>query len=153
VPMVRDHNGHREEHAVPDAHGAARIRAGCSKVADSRFAQAVKEPSVMMIFRKTIPRRTFLKGMGATLALPLLDAMVPAFAATVDTAAKTPTRLAFVYTPCGLIMNKWVPPTAGGNFEITPTLQPLAPFRDQMLVLTRLAHLQARQMGPEEGGG
>lgn len=106
-----------------------------------------------MIFGKAIPRRTFLRGMGATLALPLLDAMVPAFASTLAGASKSPPRLAFVYTPCGIVMNKWTPPNAGPGIQITPTLEPLAPFRDQMLVLSRLAQLQARQMGPEEGGG
>lgn len=107
----------------------------------------------MMIFQKAIPRRTFLRGVGAALALPWLDAMVPAFAGTLNPATKSPKRLAFLYTPNGIIMNKWTPTTEGTGFEMTPTLKPLAPFRDQMLVLSRLAHLQARQMGVEEGGG
>src|SRR5882672_11495574 len=93
----------------------------------------------MMIFRKTIPRRTFLRGMGATLALPLLDGMVPAFASAIDAAAKPATRLGFVYVPNGIVMSKWTPAAEGAAFEMTPTLEPLAPFRDRLLVLSGLA--------------
>jgi len=93
----------------------------------------------MMIFKKAIPRRTFLRGVGATLALPLLDAMVPAFAATDSTDAKPRVRLSVVYVPCGIIMEKWTPATEGANFELLPILQPLASFRDNMLVLSGLA--------------
>ena len=89
----------------------------------------------MMIFKKAIPRRAFLRGAGATLALPLLDSMVPAFAAT---AAKPAVRLSFVYVPNGIIMNQWTPAAEGAAFEMTPTLGPLAPFRDRLLVVSGL---------------
>ena len=92
----------------------------------------------MMIFKKAIPRRTLLKGMGAALGLPLLDAMVPAFATA---AGKAPVRLATVYVANGMWpMDKWTPKTEGAAFELSPTLEPLAPFRDQLLVLSGLAH-------------
>ena len=91
-----------------------------------------------MIFKKAIPRRTFLRGAGATLALPLLDGMVPAFAATDSTAAKPAARLSIVYSPNGMNMAKWTPAAEGAAFELSPTLEPLAPFRDQLLVLTGL---------------
>ena len=91
-----------------------------------------------MIFKKAIPRRTFLRGAGATLALPLLDGMVPAFATKLDTAAKSPVRLSIVYSPNGMNMAKWTPAAEGAAFELSPTLEPLAPFRDQLLVLTGL---------------
>ena len=94
----------------------------------------------MMIFKKAIPRRTFLRGVGVTLALPLLDGMVPAFAGTLDTAAKPKVRLGFVYVPIGAIMDKWTPAAEGAAFEFTPTLEPLAPFRDRLLVLSGLAN-------------
>src|SRR5712691_7698601 len=98
----------------------------------------------MMIFKKAIPRRAFLRGMGATLALPLLDGMVPAFATSADTAAKTPTRLGIVYCGNGMWpMDKWTPKVEGAGFELTPTLEPLAPFRDRILVLTGLAQNEA----------
>ena len=84
----------------------------------------------MMIFNKAIPRRMFLRGLGATVALPLLDAMVPAFARTID-AAKPVTRLSAVYFPTGFIMNQWTPAAAGAGFKLTPIMQPLAPFRDR----------------------
>ena len=106
----------------------------------------------MMIFKKAIPRRTFLQGFGATLALPLLDGMVPAFASTMDTAAKPVVRLGFVYVPNGIIMDKWTPKTEGAAFEITPTLAPLAPFRDRMLVLSGLAANNGRAMEGEGAG-
>src|SRR6202163_2853537 len=95
----------------------------------------------MVITRKSIPRRTFLRGTGAALALPMLDAMIPAFAVE----AKRPVRMAFVEVPNG-IMNlngEWTPKAEGADFELTPTLQPLAPFRDRMLVLTGLDQQQS----------
>jgi hypothetical protein len=103
----------------------------------------------MMIFKKAIPRRTFLKGAGCALALPLLDSMTPAFAATGDTAAS---RLAFVYVPNGMIMNKWTPAQEGASFDLPPILEPLAAFRDRFVMLGGLAHKSA-QRAPGEGGG
>ena len=98
----------------------------------------------MMIFKKAIPRRVFLRGMGATLALPLLDGMVPAFASSAETAATAPVRLGVVYVPDGMWpMDQWTPKTEGAGFELTPTLEPLAPFRDRILVLTGLAQKEA----------
>jgi hypothetical protein len=105
-----------------------------------------------MIFKKAIPRRMLLRGMGATLALPLLDAMVPAFAAAADTAVKAALRLGIVYAPNGMWpMDKWTPKAEGAGFELTPTLEPLAPFRDRLLVLSGLAHKEALP-APGEGG-
>ena len=89
----------------------------------------------MVITRKYIPRRTFLRGAGAALALPLLDSMTPALALE----AKRPIRMSFIEVPNG-IMNlngEWTPKTVGGDFELTQTLQPLASFRDRMLELRR----------------
>ena len=104
----------------------------------------------MMIFKKAIPRRTFLKGVGATLALPLLDGMVPAMAAVGD--SQRVNRLSFVYVPNGIIMDQWTPATEGAGFEMTPILEPLAPYRDQMLVLSGLDCKNANPQ-PGEGGG
>jgi len=98
----------------------------------------------MMIFKKAIPRRMFLRGLGASVALPLLDGMIPAFATSADTAAKAPIRLGTVYVPNGMWpMDKWTPKTEGANFELTPTLEQLKPFRDQLLVLSGLNHPEA----------
>lgn len=107
----------------------------------------------MMIFKKAIPRRTFLRGIGVTMALPLLDAMVPVFAGTLDATSKSPTRLSIAYVPNGIIMNRWTPATEGSGFEITPTLEPLAPFRDRLLVISGLAHNNARALIADEAGG
>ena len=92
----------------------------------------------MMITKKAIPRRTALRGIGAALALPLLDGMVPALSALSTTAAKPVVRFGAVYVPNGMVMQNWTPAADGTAFEITPTLQPLAPFRDQLLVLSGL---------------
>jgi hypothetical protein len=104
----------------------------------------------MTIFRKAIPRRTFLRGLGTTLALPLFDAMVPAFARAAETPAAK--RMSTVYLPNGVMMDKWIPATEGAGFALTPILEPLAPFRDQMLVLTGLAHSTGRALAGENTG-
>jgi hypothetical protein len=106
----------------------------------------------MMIFQKAIPRRTFLRGVGTTLALPFLDSMVPAFAATRNSAAASPLRLCYVYVPVGRIMDRWTPKALGAGFEITPTLAPLTPFRDHLLVVSGL-NIKAATLRPGEGGG
>jgi uncharacterized protein DUF1552 len=92
----------------------------------------------MIITKKVIPRRTVLRGIGATLALPLLDGMVPALSAMARTAAKPINRFGVVYVPNGVIMKDYLPAATGSAFELTSTLSPLAPFRDQMLVLSGL---------------
>ncbi len=105
----------------------------------------------MIIFKKSMPRRTFLRGAGATLALPFLDAMIPAFAASAN-AAKPPLKLGFIYLPVGRIMENWTPKIEGSGFEITPTLEPLAAFREQMLVVSGL-DVKAADLLPGERGG
>src|SRR5262245_39850466 len=92
----------------------------------------------MIIAKKAIPRRSVLRGIGATMALPLLDGMVPALTALGKTAARPVSRLGVVYVPNGMIMPNWTPRTEGVGFELMPTLEPLAPFRDQVLVLSGL---------------
>ena len=76
----------------------------------------------------SLPRRTFLRGMGAAVALPLLDAMVPAMTALAKTAAKPVRRFGAVYIPNGAIMDQWIPKAVGAGFEFTPILKPLEPF-------------------------
>ena len=91
----------------------------------------------MFLTSKALPRRTVLRGLGATLALPFLDAMTPTLAAAVQRSASKPAHrfLAF-YTPNGMAMEYWSPKTEGSAFEMTPILEPLEPFRNQMLVLS-----------------
>ncbi len=105
----------------------------------------------MIITKRTLPRRTFLRGFGATMALPLLDAMVPAASALAQTAAGPARRLGFVYIPNGVIQEQWVPATTGRGFAFSPILSPLEPFRDQTLVLSGLAHRQADSFGDGNG--
>jgi hypothetical protein len=92
----------------------------------------------MIITKKYLPRRTILRGMGATLALPLLDAMVPALSAMAKTAANPVRRFGVVYVPNGMAMEYWTPSVEGAAYELTPILKPLAAHRDQLLVLSGL---------------
>jgi hypothetical protein len=92
----------------------------------------------MFIAKKTIPRRTVLRGLGSVVALPLLDSMVPALSALQKTAAKPVNRFGVLYVPNGMIMKNYLPLTEGASYELTPTLSALAPFREQVLVLSGL---------------
>ncbi len=92
----------------------------------------------MMITKKALPRRTFLRGMGASLALPLLDAMVPAMTALARTAASPVRRLGFVYMPMGCDLPRWTPPGGDKLTELSPSLQSLAPFVDHLTVLSNM---------------
>ena len=85
---------------------------------------------------KSLPRRTLLKGLGASLALPLLDAMVPAFALGGQSVPERVHRFQTFYVPNGMAMDYWSPMGVGRDFELPPILEPLAPFREQMLVLS-----------------
>lgn len=95
------------------------------------------------VLKKHLARRTFLRGVGVSLALPLLDSMAPALTAETKTAANAVRRLGFVYVPHGMIMNQFTPATEGSGFELTPILRPLAPFRDRVTVVSGLEHKTA----------
>ena len=97
----------------------------------------------MFITRMHIPRRTFLRGMGVTLALPFLESMVPARTLLAQTAARGASRLGFVYIPHGAIMKEWTPATEGAGFEFTPILKPLEPFAQYVNVVSGLGHKAA----------
>jgi len=101
-----------------------------------------------LVTRKHVSRRAVLRGLGATVALPMLDAMTPAFAGP---AAGRPVRLAFTYVPNGIIMPDWTPKGAGAEFELSRILKPLEPFREDVLVLSGLAHHNANALGDGPG--
>ena len=113
LPVVLYNRRHREEHPVHHAEGEA-----------------------MIITKKAIPRRTVLRGLGASLALPLLDGMVPALEALQNTAARQVRRLGVVYIPNGIMMDHWTPATEGAGFDFPTILQPLESFRDSIQVLS-----------------
>ncbi len=92
----------------------------------------------MIITKKALPRRTFLRGAGASLALPLLDAMVPSMTALAATPANPVRRLGFVYVPMGAHIPQWTPPGEGKLAELSPSLQSLAPVIDRLTVITNL---------------
>jgi len=103
----------------------------------------------MFIFKKHLPRRSVLKGAGAAVALPLLEAMAPAATAWADTAAgKAPKRFAFIGFPHGAIMDRWSPKETGTNYTMSPILQPLEPFRQHLTIVSGLRNKPAETPEP-----
>jgi hypothetical protein len=98
----------------------------------------------MFVEQISLPRRSFLQGIGAALALPWLDAMLPAFTASVSAAAQ-PTRFGFIYVPHGVILDRFVPTSAGADFDFQPIMKPIEAFRNQLTVVSNL-------VGPPDGG-
>jgi hypothetical protein len=106
----------------------------------------------MIVTGKHLHRRTLLRGVGAAIALPILDAMTPAFASPASKGAiKTPVRLAFAYIPNGATMKDWTPTGTGSDYTLSRILKPLEPFRGDLMVLSRLDHNNANALG--DGGG
>ena len=95
----------------------------------------------MFISKVSISRRHVLRGLGAAVALPFLDSMVPALTTAVHAAAPQ-RRAGFVYIPHGVIMGQWTPAVEGANFEFTPILKPLEPFRDSLVVVSNLTRAE-----------
>jgi hypothetical protein len=92
----------------------------------------------MFITKMHLSRRTFLRGAGVTVGLPLLDAMIPAWTALAQTAASPKPRMGFLYLPHGAIMDQWTPSAEGTGFELTPILKPFAPFQKQLTIVSGL---------------
>ena len=105
----------------------------------------------MIVTKKSLHRRMFLRGLGASLALPLLDSMTPAFASPSRNAAGAATRIAFLYVPNGIIMKDWTPRTEGAGYEFSRTLKPVEAFRDNLLVLSDLDHYNGQSLGDGPG--
>ena len=105
----------------------------------------------MIVMKKSLSRRTVLRGMGATLALPLLDGMVPALAAQRGTSVRPTPRFSITYVPNGINMPHWTP-AREGRLEMTSILQPLTPFRDQVTIVSGLASSPAMPLGGEGTG-
>jgi hypothetical protein len=114
-----------------------------------------EQHTAMIITKIALSRRTFLRGIGATVALPLLDAMIPALSPLARAAAKPPARLGFIYLPNGVAMNSavnyWKPKGSGTSFELSPIMTPLAAHRDRMIVVSGLAHANAESWGDGQG--
>ena len=114
----------------------------------------------MIITKKALHRRTFLRGVGTTLALPLLDAMIPSLTAQSATPANPVRRLGFVYIPMGTIISQWTPASQAGVLgELSPTLRSLTPYKDQLNVFTNMelknaypgTHATSNSSLPERG--
>jgi hypothetical protein len=108
---------------------------------------------VTFITKKHLSRRTFLQGTGVTLALPLLESMVPAATALAQSAATPKTRLGCIYIPHGATMDKWTPAGEGTAFQFSEILQPLEPFRSHVTIVSDLAHAPVAPWSGEDTGG
>jgi hypothetical protein len=104
-----------------------------------------------LITRKHLPRRTFLRNCGVTVALPLLDSMIPAMASPSRFGAKTPSRMVFVYVPNGIVMPDWVPAAEGPSYQMKRIMAPMEPLREHLLVLSGLTHNGGRALGDGPG--
>src|SRR4030095_1971322 len=131
LPVFVARHGNRQEHAVSNEESV--------------------RGRVMYISKKHLPRRTFLRGMGVTLALPLLDSMVPARTALAQTAATPRSRFCGIYVPHGATMDKWTPTQEGSGFEFPESLKPLEKLRDRVCVVSNLAHPAAGGVGSDAG--
>jgi hypothetical protein len=107
---------------------------------------------VRIITKKHLSRRTFLKGAGVTLSLPFLESMLPAATPLVQTAANPRIRLGLCFMPHGAVMNNWTPKEEGA-LQLSPILAPLEKYKDQVVVVTNLAHAMAGPQGPGDNGG
>lgn len=105
----------------------------------------------MIITRKAMNRRTLLRGTGAVLALPLMEAMMPASSRAAEAAATARKRLHVIYAPNGMMMENWTPTKAGADYEMTPILKPLEPYRNKFQVISGLDHGQAEALGDGAG--
>ena len=105
----------------------------------------------MIVTKKSVSRRSVLRGAGAAIALPLLDAMAPALTAYQKTAASLVRRLGVVYHPNGVVYESWLPRGVGSEFELSRVLAPLAPFRNRLVVVTGLHDQQAEALGDGAG--
>src|SRR5262249_13967702 len=132
---------HRQERAVPDAPGGGGVGGAESRYAGGhavRSRPSQEELIGMLITRKAISRRAVLRGVGATVSLPLLDSMVPALPALDRSTAAPPRRLGFVYIPNGANEASWKPRGEAPALELSPTLAPLEPVRDHLVVVSGL---------------
>jgi len=102
--------------------------------------------------KRHLPRRTFLRGLGVTMSLPLLDSMIPAQTPLAKTAANPQIRLGLCFIPHGGVMANWTPAEEGA-LKLSRTLAPLEPFKDQVVVVSNLAHKMAAPAGPGDNGG
>src|ERR1700693_2807195 len=102
--------------------------------------------------KRHLPRRTFLRGLGVTMSLPLLDSMIPAQTPLAETAAKPQIRLGLCFIPHGGVMAHWTP-AEDGALKLSRPLAPLEPFKNQVVVVSNLAHKMAAPAGPGDNGG
>src|SRR5439155_23876280 len=145
LPVVLARPRHRPERTVPDAKspGFTRDRHGsrkrCRPVAGRAADVQARRSWLMIVTKAHLSRRTVLRGLGVSLALPLLDSMVPAMTALGQTAAAPVRRLGVFYVPNGMSMPYWWPKTEGPLKELPPTLQSLAAHKDNVLLCGGLA--------------
>jgi len=106
-----------------------------------------------VITKKHLSRRTLLRGLGTAVSLPLLDSMLPAQTPLAKTAANPEIKLGMCFIPHGAVIANWTPAGEGADFKLSRTLAPMEPFKDQLVVVTNLAHKMAAPGGPGDNGG
>src|SRR5690606_29804365 len=126
--------------SLPVTHSASAGRRRPGRKAPRMWPMPEPGGKDMFITKKHLSRRTLLRGLGVSLSLPLLDAMVPAGVALSQTAAAPRPRLGFFYFPHGAVMEKWTPQKTGRDFELNEITQALTPFRDQLTVVSNLGN-------------
>src|SRR4029079_6160486 len=145
---------HCLERCVPQERSRARCRArageaaGQQRVREAHFNQHRRSAVMSFLSGKHLSRRTVLKGAGATIALPLLDAMIPAGTAFAQTLASSTTRLGFVYFPHGALQDQWQPTKTGRDFDFPFIIQPLEPFREYVTVVSGLRNKGGESSSP-----
>ena len=133
ISLVISHHGHRLEHAVHDEHEQR------APDQDASFDRGSTIGAGHVHHEESDSAAHDVARSRCTLALPLLDAMVPSLTALQNTPAKPITRFGVMYVPNGMVMEQWTPVAEGAGFELTSTLAPLAPFRENLIVLSNLA--------------
>src|SRR5262249_15013125 len=156
LPVLVPGHGNCEKHTVPNE-GDAMSGANASPTRSaSAIARSLEEgrshQEINIITKKHISRRTFLRGMGVGLSLPLLESMVPAQTPLAKTAANPQIRLGLCFMPHGAVMANWTPAEEGA-LKLSPTLLALEPYKDQVVVISNLVHAMAGPQGPGDNGG
>src|SRR5690606_29331686 len=145
LPSRRNDRRGREEPGIPDEHedGANRSRGAYARrkpggADDCGCGEQLGGAKRMFITKKALPRRTFLRGAGATIALPFLDAMVPALRSSAYASEIAPTRFTGIFIPHGAAPGYWVPESSERGFEFPYIWKPLEPFRDRVVLTSGL---------------
>ena len=146
--VLDPHHQHRAERRFHQGQGAGAQRGSRHQAGRRHQRKGSEAGAAMFISKKHLSRRTMLRGAGAAIALPLLDAMIPASTALAQTAAKPAPRMGFIYFPHGAVMKAWSPAETGTAFTLSPILKPLEPFRSHLTIVSGLRNRGGESSDP-----